>query len=307
VNGFINHRENGSNFRRRAHSSDRGSSLLSAYLSNIIGSGSNAPQGGRPGNVDVHIHAIVTGPGGVPINPMSGLFPNRNGTTDFNPARQSAPQPTVHPSAETNEDLFSDLYATTVEPSDAVEIEDDHPVDNDEEDESDDDASVHSLDMPDLDVRRSSSSSSESEVGSGEISDDSDEDMPSLCEPRGEDSSDDESENECAPNNLARVREDLSVQDESQSLDDTTPISNYGDQNAQNICDDSMAQLYSDTSEPITEDIPIVDNEHSDVIEEELQSSGLAQEQVPSVAQVDNEDDSSSPTGGWFHRMLRRM
>ena len=306
VNGFINHRENGSSFRRRAHSSDRGSSLLSAYLSNIIGNGSNAPQGGRPGNVDVHIHAIVTGPGGVPINPMSGLFPNRNGTTDFNTARQSTPQPTVHPSAEANEDLFSDLYATTVEPSDDVEIEDDHPV-ADDEDESDDDASVYSLDMPDLDVRGSSSSSSESEVGGGEFSDDSDEDMPSVCERRGEDSSDDGSENVCTSNNLDRVREDLVVQDEIQSLDDTNPISNYVDQSAENICDDSMTQLYFDTSEPITEDIPIVENEHSDVIEEELQSSGSSQEEVPSVAQVDNEDDSSSPTRGWFHRMLRRM
>jgi hypothetical protein len=177
LNGFINHRENGSNFRRRIHSSDRGSSLLSAYLSNIVGNGGTATPGGRAGNVDVHIHAIVTGPGGVPINPMGGLFSNRNTTADANTTAPINIPQTVRPTTEMNDDLFSGLYETNVDSTNDVEIEDDYPDARNE-----DDPSMDSLEMPELEARVADSSSSESEMDDDDISNDSDEDMPPLCE-----------------------------------------------------------------------------------------------------------------------------
>lgn len=176
INSFINHR-NDSNGSRNRSSGNSGSSLLSSYLSNVIsGNGRDANMvrlGGGPGSVDVHIHAIVTGPGGAPINPIRDFFPSRNTTPSSSFPNENTQQHVVVPSEETN-NLFADLYGATHDPGNEVEIDDEedeedqdyHPDSEDEEDESyysDSDehhSSSSSCAMPDLESRRSSSSSS---------------------------------------------------------------------------------------------------------------------------------------------------
>lgn len=300
VNGFINHRENGSNFRRRIQNGDRGSSLLSAYLSNMLGSGGNATQGGRPGNVDVHIHAIVTGPGGIPMNPMSGLFSNTNRPADPDNATQINIPHTIHPTAE-NDDLFSDLYATNANPTDDIEIEDDYHGSDDEERR--DHSRMDSLEIAGFEVRGSGGSSHESEVDGG---DSSDEDMPSLIERRVESGSDDESENDYSPNHLNTVNEQLVAEEDTRSDANTAQVPTDSNQSIQHQCDDSVPRLNSDASERTIEASAATEINPSGAIDAGIQSSESLRDETPSNTGMDNEDDRS-PTGGWLHRMLRRM
>jgi len=155
VNGFVNFRNNNTSANRRSRSNNSdssiGSSLLSAYLSSAMnerasengdeGNGDNGPRvvriggggtggGGRPGGgVDIHIHAVVTGPGGMPMqglpdlegmsnllntNPTANNSDNgTNNRTTANPYQPGIPTVSDSTVAEPDDDdgLFDDLYS----------------------------------------------------------------------------------------------------------------------------------------------------------------------------------------------------
>lgn len=147
VNGFIgnNSRTFGSPPRstaRRSNSDSFGSSLLSAFLASAAGGtngnddtnedgprivrlGSGGGGGNGTGGIDIHIHAIVTGPGGAMtgvggLDGLAGLMPPPTPTTTITPTvnigSTDEPSAAVPNSASDGDDdddlgLFSDLYA----------------------------------------------------------------------------------------------------------------------------------------------------------------------------------------------------
>eukprot|EP01083_Nonionella_stella_P081208 223575_1 len=162
VNGFINNpsRPESSPRRtvRRANSDSFGSSLLSAFLASTgagntnedgnedgsrivrLGSGGNAGGGNGTGGIDIHIHAIVTGPGGgitgpVGLEGLAGLMPPPTTTSPTNNNSgldASAVRPTAAVDDEDDLGLFSDLYAEEGARSPNVDTE--IEIEDDEED-----------------------------------------------------------------------------------------------------------------------------------------------------------------------------
>jgi len=158
VHGFINHRNDGSSSRRngRRNRSDGGlgSSILSAYLASLI-AGVDGANGSRNGprvvriggndnddisgpGLDIHIHAIVSGPGG-PF--MPDFLNNLGGATaqitdnDRNLNMESINQRLAEEHTETFQNLYSEespAQNTSSEftPNEDVEIEDESDTDS---------------------------------------------------------------------------------------------------------------------------------------------------------------------------------
>lgn len=173
VHSFINHRNEGSSGRRSARRSQGeglGSSILSAYLASLIGGmdvpngtrnsprvirigGSNDDETAGPG-LDIHIHAIVTGPGG-PFGMPDFLNNLGNGATQNTNTQGSGNVEPVHqPMQEDDTEQFHNLYSeqpsedfmqTAFVQNDDVEIEEGNESDGSESEDSNIDESTMPL------------------------------------------------------------------------------------------------------------------------------------------------------------------
>uniref|UniRef100_A0A7S2UJK9 Uncharacterized protein n=1 Tax=Attheya septentrionalis TaxID=420275 RepID=A0A7S2UJK9_9STRA len=170
--------------RDRRVASDDGASLLASYLAGdgdlggglgttipglgrLLRVGNNGGNGG--GGIDIHIHAIVTGPGMMAATAAAGLgdlgtattLLSGNSTTTINAGNEAAML--VRPPVVNDDDdgLFSELYSEGLPHAteDGLELqrEDNHFNNNDNDDDDDTDDG-----MPPLHSRHSSSSSSSS-------------------------------------------------------------------------------------------------------------------------------------------------
>ena len=231
VHGFINHRNEGNySARRTARRSQSdgsvGSSLLSGFLASALGGGSgdgdgngqngrNGPRivrvggtgggdiggsGGSNGNgIDIHIHAVVTGPGaggdGMPdLGELADMMNRAGAASTPTPERTDFNAPPGNPPAVDEEDLglFNDLYSEDPpvfnysNNEESVEIEDDEAEEEDVsmEDHDSDASSDEEPDMPPLIDRN---------VDDSDSSDDDDSFPGLMGRDEGNSSSDDDS------------------------------------------------------------------------------------------------------------------
>ena len=298
VHGFINHTNEGSPSRQNSRRRNQGegglgSSLLSAYLSSALGGGNsengNGPRvvrvggndadGGGGSGLDIHIHAIVTGPGG------SGGLPDMNfmQTTGARSVRPNTDNgvnvvPSNPPTDEEDTGVLDNLYSENPP-------EEDFRPNNDRDDE---------IEIEDEDDQRDNNSYSDSEI-------------PGLLSPHASDStsSDDDSDSESEtslPPLLERHRvNSMSSSDGESSSDASVPSllarhrgNSMSSSDGESSSDDSAA---GDDSSSGASVMPPVESRVYEC-DSESEVSGLGDgpgSDTPPLEGDDSEDDKSMP------------